>query len=256
MKKLIAIALVLLALPAARAQSEPSIASALFSPKRIVKTNLAGYAWLSASLNYEQKTGLKTSVGLLSGYKFPSVIKVEAIGELDGERQTYAGEVEPKGFFVNPYFRYYTRETFKGFYLEAFVRYFDYNFLVPYDYDKNGRIISANLDGTASAFGGGLGLGVQFAIAPRVYMDINAGFGVGMGNIHLETNDPNLELEDYQSIKRNIEQYEDRADIKVFLLDDILTDPKAYASDTKAWADFENKMFPMMRGAISIGYAF
>lgn len=253
MKKLLFGALLLVAPAMLHAQD---IGGALFSPKRIIKTNLAGYALLSVSLNYEQKVGPKTTVGLLAGYKLPNVIHVEAVGSIDGEKQTYTGDVEPQGIFINPYFRYYTRESFKGFYLEAFMRYFSYDFLVPYEYEKNGGIINANLDGTASAFGGGVGLGVQFNLAPRVFLDFNAGFGLAMGNVHLETNDPNLELEDYQTIKRNIEQYQDDADIQVFLLGDILTDPKAEATDTKAWADFENKLFPIMRGGISIGFAF
>lgn len=255
MKKLIIGAALVLAPALLSAQGAPAV-GALFAPKRIIKTNLAGYPFLSVSANYEQKTGLKTSVGLLAGYKLPTVIRVEAIGELDGERQTYTGDVEPKGLFITPYFRYYTRETFKGFYVEAFLRYFNYDFLVPYDYDKNGRNIRANLDGQASAFGGGLGLGVQVPMGPRVFLDFNLGYGMGIGNVHLETNDPNLELEDYRTIKRNIEQYQDDADVQVFILGDILTDPKAYATDTKAWADFENKLFPMLRGGISLGFAF
>lgn len=238
------------------AQKSDAPLSDLFAPKRIVKTNLAGYALLAVSANYEQQVGRHTSVGLLGGYKLPSVIKVSAIGDLDGENQTYAGEVEPRGLFVNPYFRYYPNKAFHGFYLEAFGRYFNYSFLVPYDYDKDGRTIAANLDGTASGMGGGLALGVQVPLGTRVFLDMNLGFGMGVGNIHLETNDPNLELEDYRSIQRNIEQYEDRANIEVFILRDILTDPIARSSDTKAWADFNNKLFPIMRGGISIGYAF
>lgn len=233
-----------------------NVVSALFSAKRIVKTNLVGYALLSANVNYEQKTGLKTSVGLLGGYKLPSTIHVEALGNLDGEKQTYSGDIEPQGIFLNPYFRYYTSEAFKGFYLEAFVRYFNYNYLVPYDYEKNGGTIRANLDGTASAVGGGLALGVQFPIAPRVYLDINAGYGMAVGQAHIETNDPNLELEDYLTIKRNIEKYQDDADVQVFLLGDILKDPDAKADESHAEADFTGKIFPVLRGGISIGYAF
>ena len=87
-------------------------------------------------------------------------------------------------------------------------------------------------------------------------MDLNLGYGMAVGNAHLETNDPNLELEDYQTIQRNIEKYQDDEDLQVFILGDILTDPKAGSTDTKAWADFENKVFAIMRGGISIGYAF
>ena len=139
---------------ALHAQDAAPVANALFSPKSILKTNLAGYALLTVSANYEYKTGPKTSVGLLAGYKLPSTIHVEAIGELDGQNQTYTGDVEPEGFFVNPYFRFYTGAAMKGFYLEAFARYYDYTFLLPYDYDKDGQIIRANADGTANGMGG------------------------------------------------------------------------------------------------------
>ncbi|MCB9184116.1 MAG: DUF3575 domain-containing protein [Flavobacteriales bacterium] len=247
----------LLCVTATQAQSPAADAvGALFSPKRIVKTNLAGYAWLSANVNYEQKTGLKTSVGLLGGYKLPTVIHVSALGDLDGEKQTYTGDIEPKGLFLNPYFRFYPKEAFKGFYVEAFMRYFNYSYLVPYDYEKNGGTIRANLDGTASAVGGGLAIGVQFALASRLYLDINAGYGMAVGQAHIETNDPNLELEDYLTIKRNIEKYQDDADVQVFLLGDLLKDPDAKADESHAEADFTNKVFPTLRGGISIGYAF
>jgi hypothetical protein len=252
MKHTIILAAALLSTGVAQAQDVASI----FSPRRIVKTNLVGYVNLAVNLNYEQKLGAKTSAGLLSGYKLPTVIHVEAIGTVDGEKQKYTGDIEPQGLFVNPYFRFYPKEVFKGFYVEAFIRYFNYKFLLPYDYDKNGGKIHANLDGTASATGGGLALGVQFALASRLFLDINAGYGMAVGKAHLETNDPNLELEDYQTIKRNIEKYQDDEDIQVFILGDILTDPKAGATDSKAWADFENKVFPVLRGGISIGYAF
>lgn len=256
MKKLLLGSILLFGVTALQAQEAGGLSSALFSPKRIVKTNLAGYALLSVSANYEQKTGMKTSVGLLAGYKLPSTIHVEAIGRLDGEKQTYTGDVEPEGIFINPYFRFYTKETFKGFYLEAFARYFNYSYLVPYDYDKDGRNIRANLDGTAQAFGGGLGLGVQVPLGPRVYLDINAGYGISVGSAHVETNDPNLDRDDYLTIKRNIEKYQDDADVQVFILGDILKDPEAYSTDSQAWADFKNKVFPIVRGGISIGYAF
>ena len=253
MKHVLLLATALVAAPALHAQD--AVAS-LFSPRRIVKTNLAGYANLAVNLNYEQKLGSKTSAGLLAGYKLPTVIHVEAVGTIDGEKQTYTGDIEPQGLFLNPYFRFYPKEVFKGFYVEAFLRYFNYSFLLPYDYEKNGGKIRANADGTASAFGGGLALGVQFALASRLFLDINAGYGMAAGSAHLETNDPNLELEDYQTIQRNIEKYQDDEDIQVFLLGDILTDPEAGATDTKAWADFNNKVFPVLRGGISLGYAF
>lgn len=92
------------------------------------------------------------------------------------------------------------------FCVEAFLGYFNYKFLLPCDYEKNGGNIRANADGAANAFGGGLALGAQFPPGPRVYMDINLGYGMAIGNARLETNDPNLELEDYRTIQQNMEK--------------------------------------------------
>ena len=116
--------------------------------------------------------------------------------------------------------------------------------------------IRANLDGTASAMGGGLGVGVQFELGPRVYLDLNAGYGMAMGDAYIRTSDPNLEPEDYVIIKENIEKYEDDADVQVFILGDVLTDPEAYAYEDYAEAYFRNKVFPIVRGGITIGFAF
>jgi hypothetical protein len=257
MKKIVFGSALLLCTPFLHAQDVASgIAAGLLSPQRVVKTNLVGYAFLSVNANYEQKTGTRTTVGLLAGYKLPSTITVNAIGNLDGERQTYTGEVEPRGAFVNPYFRYYTNTAFRGFYMEAFTRYYNYNFLLPYDYEKDGRNIRANMDGSASGFGGGLALGVQFELAPRLYLDVHAGYGMGVGRLFVETNDPNLDLEDYRTIQRTIESYQDNPDLQVFLVGDILKNPDAGADDNRAWAEYRNKLFPLVRTGVSIGWAF
>ncbi|MBL7980304.1 MAG: DUF3575 domain-containing protein [Flavobacteriales bacterium] len=256
MKNWLTISALVLCLPAAKAQEAAAVVSEVFAPRYMLKTNVASYAWLSVNANYEQKVGPKITVGLLGGYKLPTVVHVDAIANIDGENQTYTGDIEPEGFYLNPYFRFYPKQAFKGFYVEAFLRYFDYSYLVPYDYEKNGGTIRANLDGTASAMGGGLGVGVQFELGPRVYLDLNAGYGMAMGDAYIRTSDPNLEPEDYVIIKQNIEKYEDDADVQVFILGDVLTDPEAYAYADYAEAYFRNKVFPIVRGGITIGFAF
>jgi hypothetical protein len=257
MKKLLMGSALVLSMTSLYGQDATSVVGDLFSPRRIVKTNLVGYALLAVNANYEQMVGPKTSVGLLGGYKIPSTIHIAAIGKLDGENQTYTGDIEPKGLFLNPYFRFYTgQKVFRGFYLEAFARYYDYTFLVPYDYDKDGRTIRANLDGTASGIGGGLAFGVQVPLGPRVFLDFNLGYGMASGDAHVETNDPNLDAEDYQSIKRNIEKHRDEADVKIFALDKVISNIEANANSSSAWADIEGQMFPIVRAGIAIGFAF
>ncbi len=241
---------------AVQAQDAAPVVNALFTPTRVIKTNLVSYGVLSVNANYEQKVGTNTSVGLLTGYKLPSTLHVDAIGQLDGENQTYSGDVTPEGFYVNPYFRFYTGKAMTGFYLEAFARYYTFNYLVPYDYTKNGQVIQANLDGTANGVGGGLGLGVQLALAQRLYLDFNGGLGLANGSAHVETNDPNLDANDYQTIKRNLENSADDADIRIMVLDRTISSLEAGADESSAWADIENELFPIIRLGISIGYAF
>lgn len=256
MKHQLVAALLLACASSLQAQEAAPVVDALFSPKRIVKTNLVSYGVLSINANYEQKVGSRTSVGLLTGYKVPSVIHVEAIGELDGVNQTYTGDVTPEGFYTNPYFRFYTGKAMTGFYLEGFLRYYNFTYLVPYDYTKDGRVIRANLDGTADGFGGGMGLGVQLSLAKHFYLDFNGGLGVANGSAHVETNDPNLDAEDYQTIKTNIENSADDADIRIMVLDRTINTLEAGANETSAWADIENELFPIIRLGISVGYAF
>ncbi|MCB0783707.1 MAG: DUF3575 domain-containing protein, partial [Flavobacteriales bacterium] len=209
-----------LLIPVASIAQEPvaDVAKDLLGPRSVIKTNLVGIALLSVNANYEYKTSPKTSVGLLAGYKVESTFTLDAIGKIDGENHTYTGEISPKGAFANPYFRFYPTGALTGFYLEGFLRYYNYTYLVPYDYEKDGRDISANLDGTADGFGGGLALGGQFALAPRFYLDIFAGFGIASGNMHVETNDPNLDAEDYAKIAKGIEENAETADVRVMFL--------------------------------------
>ena len=237
------------------APAAPLLAEA-FSPKYILKTNLVGLGMSSINLNFEVKTSPFTSAGLLTGYKLESTFTVDAVADWSDDQMTYTGEVTPQGVFVNPYFRYYPSGSMTGFYVEGFLRYYSYTFLVPYDYDKNGSTISANLDGTANGFGGGLAIGGQFALAPRLFLDIYGGMGVGSGDIHMETNDPNLDAQDYQNIKRNIEENRDKTDVTILFLDTTIKSIEADANATSAWADINNELFPLMRGGVAIGWAF
>jgi len=226
--------------------------------KHIVKTNLVSYAVLAVNANYEYKAGANTSVGLLAGYKLPQTIAVEANGELDGETMTYEGEVEPSGLYFNPYFRLYPSGAMSGFYIEAFTRYTNYDFEVPYTYTRedNGNTVSTALDGDFEAFGGGIGFGGQLSLAERWFLDLNLGFGLASGNVYMVTDDPSLTPEDYMDIAQSIEENRDDADVEIFLLGDVITDIEAKGEEDRAWARIDNQIFPIIRGGISIGYAF
>lgn len=235
-----------------------AVASDLFNAKHIVKTNLVGYVFYSITANYEAKTGEATSVGLLGGYKLPQTITVDGIAKNLNEEedsQSYTGEIEPRGWFINPYFRFYAQESMEGFYFEGFLRIYNFEYDVPYDYEKDDRTIRAYADGTAKAWGGGLGFGSQFSLAKHWFLDLNLGFGLAKGDIHIETSDPNLDADDYADIKDKIERNRN-ADVEIFLLSDVLTELEADANSQKAWADINDVVLPIVRAGVSIGFAF
>jgi hypothetical protein len=125
---LIGVCVLQIGLLSAQNLGERAIISAAFSPKHIVKTNLVGWSMYSINTNYEYKTGNNISVGLLGGYKLPSAFNVNAIRERDRENQTYTGDIEPKGFFMNPYFPVYQSSSMTGFYMELFTRYYNFEY--------------------------------------------------------------------------------------------------------------------------------
>jgi hypothetical protein len=87
-------------------------------------------------------------------------------------------------------------------------------------------------------------------------MDINAGFGMASGDIHLITKDNHLDAEDFVTIKKNIEEFRDDAEVQIFLLGTVIESIEADSNENSAGADISNQWFPILRGGNSIGYGF
>lgn len=224
-------------------------------PRSIIKTNLVGLGLFTLNANYEYKLNDKFSVGLVGGYKIPQTYTLSATGNSSSTNGdlSYTGEITPKGYFVNPYARMYTNGAMTGFYLELYTRYFNYSYEVPYDYEKDGGTINANADGTASALGGGIALGTQIPLGKIFVLDLYAGFGMGVGKAHLETNDPNLDAQDFADIKEEMDNLED---VEIAIIGKAINDMTYDANSTSAWADIKGLPLPMMRAGISFGVMF
>lgn len=224
-------------------------------PRSIIKTNLVGLGLFTINANYEYKLNDKFSVGLVGGYKIPSTYTLDANASSTSNNGdlAYTGEITPKGYFLNPYARMYTKGAMTGFYLELYTRYFNYNFQVPYDYEKNSGTVNANADGTASAFGGGLALGTQIPLGKIFVIDLYAGLGMGVGKAHLETNDENLDAQDFADIKAEMDQIED---VEIVVIGKAINNMTYDANSTSAWADIKGLPVPMMRAGVSFGVMF
>ncbi|MBT8326217.1 MAG: DUF3575 domain-containing protein [Bacteroidia bacterium] len=228
--------------------------------RSIVKTDLKAYVPVnfnvisSINLNYEFKINKKFSTGIVGGSLIERTLELGAAGTAgSGEKLAYKGEITPTGYFLNPYFRMYTKETFNGFYVEVFARHYNYDFLIPYDYDKSGGTIVANAVANAKAYGGGLVIGNQFQFGKMFVLDIYAGAGMGVGNAHAETNDPNLDAQDFQDIKQEMADLED---VEIALVGKAINNMTYGANSTSAWADVNNYAIPMLRAGVAFGVMF
>ncbi|NNM15174.1 MAG: DUF3575 domain-containing protein, partial [Bacteroidia bacterium] len=159
MKKLISLITIMMLGYGVYAQTTASATKAVSSilgPRNAIKTNIASYYPLTtANIYYEFKAGQKISVGTGFGYKIPQSFEVDALVDIAGEDDdfTWTGDIEPQGLYINPYVRYYPKGAITGFYMEAFVRYYKYDFTAPYDYTKNSVVIYEEADGEVDGFG-------------------------------------------------------------------------------------------------------
>jgi hypothetical protein len=228
-------------------------------PRNIIKTDLTAYVpskynlISSINLNYEFKINEKFSVGAVGGTLLSSAHELGATGTSGADKLSYKGEITPSGYFINPYGRFYTKEAMTGFYLELFTRYYNYDFQIPYDYEKNNGTITANADANASAFGGGIVIGSQVALGKMFVLDFYAGAGMGLGKFHAETNDPNLDEQDYADIKQEMANIEN---VEIIFVGNAIKNMTYDANSTSAWADISNIAVPMLRAGISFGVAF
>lgn len=234
-----------------------AVARSFTTPTHIIKTNLPAYGLGSVNLNYEYRLGQKTSLGLMGNYSLSNTeISVSAAADLSSGKQEYDGSFRiQNGINVTPYFRWYPKESLTGFYLEGFVRYFDFSFDLPYEYDKEDQTVMATAAGTADGIGGGIALGWQFHVAKRWFLDVGFGSGVATGKIQIVTSEDNLDAADYQEIKESIEANRD-AEVDIPLLNGLYESMEVDANDESAWVHFNNVLIPIARGCISVGYTF
>jgi len=226
------------------------------SQVQAIKTN--GGAWVikSANIIYEYKVGPSISIGTGIGYKLESTHDIDALAVQDeGDTYQWSGQITPKGVYITPYMRWYPGQAIKGFYIEPFLRYFNYTFEIPYDYEKDNQNRTGIVEGDANGIGGGLGLGVQMIPGGHFVIDIFAGFGLASGKVHMETNDPYLDADDFADIADQIDRNKEN-EIDVPFLDKVIKNIEPMASSTSAWADIEDELLPMVRAGISLGYAF
>ncbi|MBR9859258.1 DUF3575 domain-containing protein [bacterium] len=222
-------------------------------PRNIIKTNLISDAFLIINLNYELKISNSYSVGMIAGVMPERTYSLDASAfNNDGDDIAYSGEISPSGVFVSPYIRKYFKGAMTGFYMELFTKYYNYGFEIPYDYEKNNSTVMTAAVGKASAIGGGLSAGTQISLGKLFVLDFYAGLGLGYATARAETNDPQLDAQDYADIK---EEMQGISDVEVSYGDFIISNLEYDATSDMAWIQSKT-VVPMLKAGISFGIVF
>ncbi len=187
--------------------------------QNIIKTNLSAIALGNYGITYERLIARKISASL--GYRFmpktfltgtPLTEKVmDYFKEGDGDITQQLSKLQMSGSAVTAEIRFYTgrRPGAKGFYAGVYGRYAGFKYDYPYDFERpDGTMVLVPMKGKSSGFGGGVILGGQFNIVPRVIVDlfiIGAHYGGMSGKVDAPTDLSMLSEQERADLKSEVE---------------------------------------------------
>jgi hypothetical protein len=174
--------------------------------KNILKLNLSALVFKNISMQYERKTGKRTSLSLNVHFipfgKLPFNSLVEKIID---DPSVKVEDFRLGNFGFTPEFRYYVgkKGALHGFYLGGFVSFNQYksDFPVNYSNDTRTGIFSGTLKSTTV----GLQLGAQWKLGKSVYLDwwiLGPNYGTASGDLSAITA---LSAEDQADLTNEIE---------------------------------------------------
>jgi len=183
-----------------------------------IKVNLLALPVRTASLQYERLLSPRFSLAVstnitprgalpLRGY-FSQFVDAE-----DTISNTILDESRVSAFSLTPEARYYFgRQPGSGFYLGGFLRVSTSSFTAAYTYvSSEGDVYPISGRASSTGFGGGLLLGAQFNLGPRVVLDwwaLGAGVSTTRVKFSASTNLQSVDAEDRAEAERRLEEAE------------------------------------------------
>jgi len=222
-----------------------------------IKLNLTALGFNNIAIQYERAIARKFSFSLQGRYTIDLGTQDALTDPLNdfleaGDDSTTVGFPKLSGFAITPEFRWYPKQTMKGFYLGPYFRYRSNTVKLPFDfYDTSDMLVSNELKGTISTVIFGLGMGVHTAIGKRISLDLYFGgvqFGSSVGNLKYEADVAVFSPIDQQEIRDGLKSFRDDFVIPLGIEYEV-TDRKV---------DIESRFSsPGIRfGSISLGYRF
>ncbi len=221
-----------------------------------IKLNLTALGVNNIAIQYERAIANKFSFAIQGRYTLNVAPQTSITGQLndffDTGDSASAGFPQLGGYAITPEFRWYPKQTMKGFYLGPYFRYRNNSVKLPFEfYDNSSTLVINELSGNISSIIFGLGMGVHTRIGKRISLDIYLGgvqFGSTVGNLKYESSTPVFSAFDQQEIRDGLQSFKDDFIIPLGIEYDV-TDSKV---------DIESRFSaPGIRfGSLSIGYRF
>jgi hypothetical protein len=221
----------------------------LIDPRgNIIKVNLGSLAVKNFAFQYERYLGKKTSLALgirfqpYGNIPFQSWIKDQV-----NDPDVQVGQMQLGNFALTPEFRYYFRESMRGFYIAPYARYASYKMETPVVYHGSGITNTANFKGDIQSISGGLLLGSQYRLGKHFTLDwwiIGAHIGSSNGELNF-TASPPLTATEQADLRSTL----DEVDIPFFSIEHNINANGGTITSKGAWAGF--------RGfALNLGFRF
>ena len=237
-----------------------AVASFLFcitlkAQDNVVKLNLGGLLATKVSLNYERVVNEKQSFSIYFDLRIPKTLNTIyfPIENSEGEKVG----IKRTGFSVSPEYRFYTsskKDAPRGFYVAPYLKYSQTKYTgggyinIQQSGTDDPTTYKGDVDAFVNCFGGGVQIGYQWLINDKISIDWSFfGLGIDRNVIGVDI------IPDDKST--NLEQMANDIEREAGEFPVIGKKIKADAKDDKVVVKLPF-LFPNLRGAISIGYAF
>lgn len=221
-----------------------------------IKLNVTSLGYSVLGLQYERAVAEKFSFAIQGRYHLDMPLQAAVLDPVldiinDFADSSSFGGPKLTGYAITPEFRWYPKQTMKGFYLGPYFRYRSLDLQLPFSYynDVGAYIEEPNgLVGKNNSMIFGLIIGTHFQIAKRISLDIWVGglqYGTTTGDLVYNATTP-LTANEIVNIEKGIQDFKDFTGINF----DSYVGPTGINMETRFAA-------PGIRmGGLNLGYRF
>lgn len=225
--------------------------SSLFAQSNVIKIGPLKLIQRSVALSFEHALNEDMSFGIGTNV----FLRRDLFGNneiINSSSNLTLKSIPFSGFTITPEFRYYIGEAAapKGFYLNPFLRYLQYNSSLEADILSNGELSTVATNLRFRGAGIGFSIGYQWLINDQISIDWHGGLGFALSGLKHTGTDFNGPIEN------DLEEYVDI--IEEWINEQVLLDNQTILIDDISQLDFRvpGIVWPVFRTQISIGYAF